>query len=256
MAQMKKLTVLLMTLLISLSLVSCDLFDFEQSSRSKTPAYTSHSAAAETAAVESSSAPAKLSDKEFISYFTHIACYSEYGTDDAGYIKRWEQTIKVQLHGNPTEEDTAILKDYIAKLNDIFNMRQIKIVKSGGNLHVYFVEQSKLKKYIPYYVEGNTGFTGMKWNSKKQLTKVYVGIATDTTTQEKRHYLILHEFTHALGPLNDSTVNASILSGIKTELGEMDWRAIEFLYSKFAYAGMSKTRVEEALDSWLFVNLS
>jgi hypothetical protein len=216
-----------------------------------TPPVTSTSRPAQTGNL-----PLGITPDELLDYFADIALKSEFGDTGAnGIVCRWEKPIKVEILGDYSSADYDWLTAHIANLNQIDGMPAISIVAADGNYRVWFKTLDRLREVIPGYVSENWGFISLYWNSKKQITDAFMGIATDVTNQTQRNHLILEEFTQGLGLLNDSPQYADSIFQIEwTEtqaLADVDYALIRMLYSSAVQAGMKEADARTNLAAWL-----
>ncbi|MDP2892504.1 MAG: DUF2927 domain-containing protein [Bacillota bacterium] len=247
---LKKISLIIVSLLLCFLLSSCMLIFPPDASPSAAP---SESASPSASPVES------ISPQQALEYFSIVALQSEYGGGSSeGIVRRWERPIIVEVRGQPTVEDMDTLTAHLNMLNDIEGMPDITITEEAGsgNYIINFVPLDDMGTVIPSYVEDNWGYVSLSWDSNsRRITKANVAIATDVTNQIRRNHLILEEVTQGLGLLNDSPLYQDSIYQIDwtetQQLSQLDYLIIEMLYSPAVYAGMHQADAESALEEWL-----
>ncbi|MEB3230087.1 MAG: DUF2927 domain-containing protein [Leptolyngbyaceae bacterium] len=193
-----------------------------------------------------------------MSYFAEIALGSEFG-NASERVRKWDDDIRIQVHGTPTERDRQALAGIVAELNTLLNQNgsdgiQVDIVEgraaSQANVDIYFVPQSDFARYEPNYQPGNMGFAYVNWNHDR-IYQARVLITTEGVTQAERSHLIREELTQSLGLLRDSyRYSDSIFYQGWTStnaFSSIDRAVIQMLYSRTITPGMNGYQARTAL---------
>lgn len=185
------------------------------------------------------------------SYFSEIALKAEFNDNNDNLVHKWEDPIRVEVHGTPSAEDLATLNRIISELNSLNIIPPISIVNTGGNYLVYFVPLEEMGNVISGYVEDNWGFVSIYWDGSQKITDAEAAIAVDVMNQEERNHIILEEFIQGLGMLNDSYDYADSIFqqdwNVVQDLMPIDWAVIRILYHPSLNSGMNKDRAYQVL---------
>lgn len=224
---MKRLTALLLALLLALPAVAC--------------ADTFH--------------PRNINDarEQALEAFNLCAFSAEYNSGGRNYIVRWKRPIKIYVAGNPTTQDLKTLDAFIMELGlRVPCMPPVTRInsQSGANVVMHFCRLSEMGSRVPGYQEGNWGYFTFSYNDYL-ITKATIGISTDVTSQLERNHLIQEEFVGALGLANDHWMyeDSILYQGWTTvqHLSELDWLMLNFLYSPQVKPGNKQTQADKAL---------
>ncbi|MGF1535753.1 MAG: DUF2927 domain-containing protein [Elainellaceae cyanobacterium] len=200
--------------------------------------------------------PAQLNqryDQADLDYFLEIATRSEFTRGNLP-IRKWEEDIKIQIHGTPTPEDRQTLNAVIEELRNLVGDINIQVVQGAtdGNVDLYFVDPADFSRYIPQRDVGRGGVAWVK-TSRNSIYEATVLVASSGLTQQQRNHIIREEITQSLGLLNDSfTYRDSIffqLWNAVTQYSERDERVIRMLYLPEVRPGMSRDQVLTVLRS-------
>lgn len=203
-------------------------------------------------AVPAATAPPEPGRQEILEAFREIAFTSEYGgsTDE---IRKWTQPIRVEVLGNPTEEDRAALGRAMDGLNAVKGFPGIGMAEDGGNMAVWFVKLDEMAGHFANYVQGNWGFFDTNWN-ETGITYATVAIATDVTDQAGRNHLIFEETLQSMGLMQDSYRYAdSIFYGRWTKVQQparIDWELLRILYMPELRHGMPSAEAMQTLEEY------
>lgn len=185
--------------------------------------------------------------------FAATAFSVEYG-GKGGALRRWAAPIRYQVLGSPGAEDLAALDGFVSQLREkVKGLPGITGADGGSepNLLVHFAPLNELPALDPAYVPGNWGFFSFHYNSRQELIKGRVLIASDVTSQRERNHLLMEEITGVLGLTNDhSGPEDSILYQPWTTtqgLSALDWELLSLLYSEKLSPGMDFARAKRAL---------
>lgn len=189
-------------------------------------------------------------------YFREVALKSEYNDNNDNRIHVWEDYIKVEVRGNPTDEDIETLQRIITEINLLGTMPFVDLVDKGGNYLVNFVPLEEMGNAISGYVEGNWGFISIYWDEKESINFAEAAIATDMMTQEERNHIIIEEFIQGFGMLNDSyEYTDSIFQQEWTTVQDLlpiDWAVFRILYRPYLQSGMTGDEVYKLVVAEFF----
>lgn len=187
-----------------------------------------------------------------LDYFLEIATGSEFVRADLP-IRKWEQDVKIKLHGTPTAEDGQTLDAVIDELKGLVGSIDIQVVDKTAdraNINVYFVDPAEFSSYVPHQNPGRGGFVWIQ-SSSGAIRGATVLIADRGLTQPQRNHIIREEVTQSLGLLNDSfQYRDSIffqLWNAVTQYSQRDERVIQMLYRPEVRPGMSRNEALSAL---------
>ena len=137
-----------------------------------------------------------------IDYFTTIAFGAEYGGSPE--IVKWEEDVKIAVHGDPTSTDLSTLDDVVSDLNDLIGTIDVSVVTSNQNVDMYFAPEADFSSLEPSYVPDNMGFFHFLWDGSGRITTSRILISTTGVTQAERSHLIREELTQSFGLAQDS----------------------------------------------------
>ena len=222
-------------LLAGLVLSSCDVFGGSEEDNS-----------------EESEEPVSLYSQEEIDYYLEIAIGSEYGSPTV--VKKWTQPLRIEVGGDPTEEDSASLNRVVRDLNELTDESpQLTLVEERGNVEVLFVPVDSMSNYNENYQPGNLGYFYIWWNGQYQIQRAQVLIGSERTTQVQRSHLIREELTQSLGLMNDSPqYDLSIFQIDYSEVRsftDLDQTVIRMHYRAEVRPGMDREVAKSVLES-------
>ena len=190
--------------------------------------------------------------QEAVNYFFEIGLCPEFGRCFEPIVKKWTSDVRIKLYGNYTNADERELENIIYELSKLTGL-SIQKVTSDANINIYFVAQSKFKKYIPQYNEDNPqdGLFAVTPSDNNIYYKATICIEDDLDQLRKLH-LLREELTQSFGLPNDSE---SYLNSVfqqdpqykPTEYSDLDKEVIRLLYDRKIKPGMRKEEVEGAL---------
>jgi hypothetical protein len=195
--------------------------------------------------------PRQTYSDEQIDYFLEIALGSEFGSGSA-VIKKWEQDVRIRVHGNPTAEDRNTLEDVVAELNDLVSPSGIRLVITdrNPNVDIHFAPESQFSRIEPNYRPRNMGFFWTWWRSYA-LNRARILISTTGIDQTERSHLIREELTQALGLMQDSRLysDSIFFQGWTrtTSYSDIDRAVIAMLYRPEIQPGMTRSQVIASL---------
>lgn len=187
--------------------------------------------------------------QEALNYFDEIAANSEF--KGAKPITKWENDIRIKLHGDYLDADLAVLNDLMRYCSAIEGMPSISLVDADANINIYFVPTKSMKDYIREYVDGNLGFFEVFWNGSYEIYRGTIAVSTDRTGPLDRQHLLWEELVQSLGLLNDSyTYQDSIFQqdySVVQHPSALDFAIMRMLYEPSVVAGDSGAHAVDAL---------
>jgi hypothetical protein len=220
-----------------------------------TEATTTSSATTTTVATTTTAATAtttrddRLYNRAELDYFEEIAGQAEYGTG-GGILHKWIEDVRIQVFGDPTRRDLAVLDNVIEDINSLIGPVQLTLVESDPNIELHFAPEPEFAGILPEYVPVNMGYVYIWWDDLGAITDGIVLISTTGLTADERAHLIREELTQSLGLLADSTrYEDSIFYQEWTTTNRyspLDRAVIEMLYQPLLLPGIT---VEEALEA-------
>jgi len=210
---------------------------------------TTTTSAPTTTVADSTTTLAVAYPQAALDYFVEVAFGPEFGGGPRE-IRKWNQDVRIVVHGNPNDEDLATLDDVIADLNAIIGTIEVSIVPGDGNVDLYFAPEEQFADIEPNYVPVNMGFFWVWWDGQGDITNTRVLVSTTGLSQEERNHIIREEITQQMGLMSDSdTYPDSMFQQAWTTTqaySELDELVIELLYLPRVQVGMN---VEEALSA-------
>ncbi|MHB1315415.1 MAG: DUF2927 domain-containing protein [Christensenellales bacterium] len=168
---------------------------------------------------------------------------------------RWETPIRVEVYGEPTDEDMNTINSFLIDLSNHVPQLDIAFLEgdgsTSGNMIISFVPLSDMGKTISDYDEGDWGSWYLNWDDNTRFTKAQIAIASDVTNQAERNHMIREDITHCLGlkgylPQSPESILYSEWSDTQA-LTEKDYFMIKLLYSDALHAGQHMNDVNAVL---------
>lgn len=190
-----------------------------------------------------------LEVEDVIVYFNEVCLDAEVSNSgDPSRLQRWSTPIFYHIHGDPTEEDLAVIADFTAWLNTILSFPGIYEIDdpSAANLRIHFTDQQGLLDIM------GSDFTGLDgavtfWYMDDEIYDADICIRTDLD-QELRNSVILEEIYNGLGPIQDTSLREdSIIYSEFSQpqaLTQTDELILKLLYHPDLKAGMDADECE------------
>lgn len=213
-------------------------------------AVTPKVSAAEKPAARASTAP-KV-DAEALSYLDEVALSGfEFGSAPH-VVYKWTHDIEVSVSGSLGDSDKSAVRTVIADLNELIAPLQVRQVASGGDITIWYGEDSEFSRRLPGYTPGNRGYFQVKYGMDYSLHASSILISTEVNAAARAH-LVREELTQSLGFFSDSwTEEASIFYQGWTTISrysEQDKAIIRMLYDSRIKPGMTPARVHSILGA-------
>jgi hypothetical protein len=186
---------------------------------------------------------------ETVEYLSEIGFGSEYGTSSP-VLHRWQQDLRIQVHGKPTETDLATLLQVTQELDSLIPHLSLEITSVDPNIDIHFVPESSFTSVDPQYVPVNLGFFRVWWDSQEVINRARILISTQGLNQTERSHLIREELTQSMGLFMDSWryQDSVFYQGWTStvEYTPLDREIIRLLYSPQLESGMVRTQLQAA----------
>ena len=210
--------------------------------------FTEETTAPVTAPVHSPLYIPGLDVEDVILYFNEVCLDAEIvHSGNASLLQRWEEPISYCLYGSYTEEDIAVLNEFVAWLNTIDGFPGIQEVRnsSDANLNIHFCEQEEMIHLMGdsfYGMDGAVTF----WYDYNVIYDAIICCRTDLS-QTLRNSVILEELYNSLGPIQDTDLRPdSIIYSEYSEpqcLTQIDKLILTLLYHPELQPGMHADEV-------------
>ncbi|MBW4655634.1 MAG: DUF2927 domain-containing protein [Kaiparowitsia implicata GSE-PSE-MK54-09C] len=192
-----------------------------------------------------------LSQDQVERYFQEVALGSEFGSANAK-VRRWNQDLRIAVHGNPTDQDLQTLTDVVDDLNALIGHSvRLSFTNANPNTTITFAPESQFRNLDPNYRPRNLGFFWTTWDSSNHINSARILVSTTGVSQQERSHLIREELTQVLGLMQDSLAypDSIFYQGWTetTQYAPIDRAIIQLLYSSAVTPGMNRAQAEAAL---------
>jgi hypothetical protein len=182
-----------------------------------------------------------------IDYFVEVALSSEYGSNNT--ILKWQDELRIQVLGTPTEQDLQTLKTVTQELTQLTGL-SIAMVDQSPNIEIHFAPIAEFAQIEPNYKPGNEGFF-WTWYENGVIDRAKI-LINSQQTESVRSHLLREELTQTLGLMNDSRRNPdSIFYQGWTEthtFSATDQAVIQMLYQPTIRPSMTQAEATQALQ--------
>jgi hypothetical protein len=194
--------------------------------------------------------------QEVISYFKEVALGFEYG-DASGVTRKWKAPMKVFITGRPTPALEKEVHRVVTELNELFSDGfeiQITDRREASNFVMYFGTRQEFSSIYPAdtkNVATSSGLFHIFWNSNNEITRGYIFIRTENTSEQEQRHTIREELTQSLGLGKDSArYPESIFQGswtTPTDFAPIDRELIRMLYHPLMHTGANSDAAERVM---------
>lgn len=193
-----------------------------------------------------------ISTDALISFFNEVCLEAEYvNSGDPSRLQKWTFPIYFSVHGDFTQEDLYVLRDFTAWLNTIEGFPGIWEAENplDANLDIYFCNAITMESIL------GSNFVGMDggvtfWYRNDKIYEAVICYRTDLT-QELRNSVILEEIYNGLGPIQDTDLrdDSIIYSGFSMpqQLTGLDELILKLLYHPDMKCGMDADACAEVI---------
>lgn len=162
-----------------------------------------------------------------------------YPSTNSSHIVKWQTDIHIAVHGSPSVNDIAILRQLTDELNLLIKPIQIYLDETDPNLHLFFTSPQTFQITETYFKDADNpilnGITFVYHYPNYQIYKANILISNRIKDPMKRVHTIREEITQSLGLLTDSwQYEKSIFyegQSYSTSFSEMDKQLIQLLYN-------------------------
>ena len=186
---------------------------------------------------------------ETLDYFFEVALGSEFGNFSTSIIRKWQNDLAIEVHGQPAMSDLEELERIIAEINELQSGVRLRIAASSGSVQLHFTTPDEFSLFEPNYVAGNDGFFWTYWFGA-HIVRAHIFVNVEQEEIFRKH-LLREELTQSLGLMNDSTrYEDSIFYQSWTDTNEysfLDQILIQILYRDDVRAGMNREALMELL---------
>lgn len=180
-----------------------------------------------------------VSLEQITEYFEEVVLQTEYseGDGNSSLVQKWEMPIHYRIHGEPSEEDLAILEDLFAQLNAIHGFPGIipAAEEEVENLSIYFAEPKEFNEIFSEFLQGEDAIGAARYwyyTDTNDMYEAKVGYRMDMD-QSIRNSVLPEEIVNMLGITDTVKREDSVVyqySNFNTELTDVDWMILKLLY--------------------------
>ena len=193
--------------------------------------------------------------EDVITWFNEVVLDTEFSDGgDATLVQKWTEPIFYFLHGEPTDEDIAVLESFAASLNFIEGFPGIYQADTpeNANLNIHFVAEQELLDIMGQQYENSDGAVTFWYDSDNRIYDEVICIRTDLD-QYLRNSVILEELYNGLGPVQDTMLRPDSLIyqeyAQPQDLTLEDWLILRLLYHPDIRCGMNAEACEAVIRS-------
>lgn len=199
----------------------------------------------------------EYSVEDVITYFNEVVLTIEYnnGDGDPSLVQKWLSPMYYRIEGSPSEQDLAVLEDFVAQLNEVPGfpgMEEVTDWESLSNITVYFIDREPFEEIFSDVVHGDFANGAVEFWYYTDTNEIYsasVGICLDVE-QEPRLSILPEEIVNMLGITDTVLREDSIVYQYSDEnftLSDMDWLILKLLYSPEIQCGMNAEECEAVI---------
>lgn len=165
-------------------------------------------------------------------------------------VYKWTHDVEIRVEGEPTEGDKQALNSVISDLNELVAPLKVTMVPDGGDITVYYGDDSEFPRRLPGYTPGNRGYFEVSYGATHAILGADILISTQVDAAARAH-LLREELTQSFGFFQDSWVDKESIfyQGWTTtqQYAERDREIIRMLYDTRIRPGMSRSKVAAIL---------
>lgn len=193
-----------------------------------------------------------LAVEDVITYFNEVCLDGEYvHSGDPSVVQKWTEPIVYALHGDPTEQDLEVLRQFTVWLNNYPGFPGIyeQADTEYANLQIYFCSLEELHERMGPVEEDLDGMVTF-WYNNDEIYDATICIRNDLD-QDIRNSVILEELYNGLGPIQDTQLreDSLIYAGYSAPqaLTEIDELILKLLYHHDIRCGMNAEECEAVI---------
>lgn len=190
--------------------------------------------------------------EDVIRYFNEVCLDAEFvNSGNASLLQKWAEPIYYTVNGNPTDQDLAVLEDFVSWLNTIEGFPGIYPTQDrlAENLQIYFCTGKELLDRMGDQFIGTDGAVTF-WYLENKIYDCTICYRTDIL-QITRNSVILEEIYNGLGPVQDTDLrpDSIIYTGYSEpqSLTPVDELLLKLLYHPQLECGMDATACEAVI---------
>lgn len=193
-----------------------------------------------------------LDVEDVIDWFNEVCLAAEYvNSGDPSFLQKWDCTISYMVHGDPTDDDLAILESFTQWLNALDGFPGIMETADPleANLNIHFCTQSEMLSQMGDWAHDLDGAVTF-WYEDNCIYDATICIRTDLS-QYLRNSVILEELYNGLGPIQDTSLRPDSIIYAEfsepQELTEIDKLILQLLYHPQMQCGLNADQCEEVI---------
>ncbi len=183
-----------------------------------------------------------------IAYFNEVGFY--WGGSSSGIVSKWAEPIRLEIAGEPTEEQRQLLEGYVERLSAIGGFPGIQTVTDGGTLVVSYRTAAELKQEYPSMAENESGYFQINRAKGGRITTCVIGAATDFADTAAGRAQFLRMLMRALGFEHTADIYPDSVFNYSANVRDwaaLDWKMVEFLYREDVKPGEKRDAVIKKL---------
>ena len=191
--------------------------------------------------------------EDVILWFNEVCLSAEFvNAGNPSFVQKWDNPIFYMIHGEPTEEDLAVLNSFIQWLNALEGFPGIWETTDPvqSSLNYYFCSQEELIRHLGDNFYGMDGGVTFWYTGDNRIFDAVICVRTDLN-QYLRNSVILEELYNGLGPVQDTSLreDSLIYSGYSEPqtLTEIDKLILALLYHPDMKCGMNAAECEAVI---------
>lgn len=193
-----------------------------------------------------------LDAEDVIDWFNEVCLAAEFvNSGDPSLLQKWDCTISYMVHGDPTDDDLAILESFAQWLNALDGFPGIIETADPleANLNIHFCCQSEMLSKMGDWTHDLDGAVTFRYENNR-IYDATICVRTDLS-QHLRNSVILEELYNGLGPIQDTSLrpDSIIYAGFSEpqELTKIDKLILQLLYHPQMQCGMNAAQCEEVI---------
>ena len=188
--------------------------------------------------------------EDVILWFNEVSLSAEFiNSGNPSFVQKWDSPILYMIHGQPTEEDLAVLTSFTHWLNALEGFPGISETTDpiASSLNIYFCTQQELIGHLGDHFYGTDGGVTFWYTGDNQIYDAIICVRTDLD-QYLRNSVILEELYNCLGPIQDTALreDSLIYAGYSDPqaLTQIDQLILALLYHPDMKCGMNSAQCE------------
>ncbi len=170
---------------------------------------------------------------------------------DTAVLKRIHGSIHISLQGNVTSKDMTFIDALLYNMDRKTNIDvSLEYDYYKANVVIYYGDAEFHKKYVRNYREGES-FYWYYWDDFSNIYHADIAVL-DSLDQETRNANVVRLLFRSIGMsyLSSGTKSSVLNKEMQnlTKPSDLDWKALELIYSKNAHAGMTYEAFKKAIS--------